>query len=68
MSELSLQVFEFFFPLSDCVVMMNNATCVILNKVKNLMHSIRYTTQILRLTPQNDIATQPLRGRIGGVR
>ena len=35
-----------------------NATCVILNKVKNLMHSIRYTTQILRLTPQNDITTQ----------
>ena len=39
-----------------------NATCVILNKVKNLMHSIRYTTQILRLTPQNDITTQPLTG------
>src|SRR5882672_10123492 len=28
-----------------------NSTFVILNKVKNLMHSIRYTTQILRLTP-----------------
>ena len=39
-----------------------NATCVILNKVKNLMHSIRYTTQILRLTPQNDITTQSLKG------
>jgi hypothetical protein len=39
-----------------------NATCVILNKVKNLMHSIRYTTQILRLTPQNDIAIQSLAG------
>jgi hypothetical protein len=40
-----------------------NATCVILNKVKNLMHSIRYTTQILRLTPQNDITTQSLEGK-----
>jgi hypothetical protein len=39
-----------------------NSTFVILNKVKNLMHSIRYTTQILRLTPQNDITTQSLKG------
>jgi hypothetical protein len=39
-----------------------NSTFVILNKVKNLMHSIRYTTQILRLTPQNDITTQSLTG------
>ena len=39
-----------------------NAVFVILNEVKNLMHSIRYTTQILRLTPQNDIATQSLKG------
>jgi hypothetical protein len=35
-----------------------NAAFVILNEVKNLMDSIRYTTQILRLPPQNDIATQ----------
>ena len=42
-----------------------NATCVILNKVKNLMHSLRYTTQILRLTPhQNDIRTQSLEGEV----
>jgi NitT/TauT family transport system substrate-binding protein len=26
------------------------------------MHSLRYTTQILRLTPQNDITTQSLKG------
>ena len=39
-----------------------NAAFVILNEVKNLMHSIRYTTQILRLTPQNDITTQSLTG------
>jgi hypothetical protein len=35
--------------------------------VKNLMHSIPYTTQILRLTPQNDIATQSLREWNGGM-
>jgi hypothetical protein len=35
-----------------------NAAFVILNEVKNLMDSIRYTTQILRLPPQNDITTQ----------
>ena len=35
-----------------------NATYVILNKVKNLMYSILSATQILRLRPQNDIATQ----------
>jgi len=39
-----------------------NAALVILNKVKNLMHSIRYTKQILRLPPQNDITTQSLAG------
>ena len=42
-----------------------NAVFVILNEVKNLMHSMRYTTQILRLTPQNDIATQSLEGEDG---
>src|SRR4029077_14918466 len=31
-----------------------NAVFVILNEVKNLMDSIRYTTQILRLPPQNE--------------
>ena len=53
-------------PLRDCVAMMKTAKCVILNKVKNLMHSIRYTTQILRLTPQNDITTQSLTGEDQG--
>ena len=32
-------------------------------QVKNLMHSIRYTTQILRLTPQNDITVSDGRGK-----
>ena len=41
-----------------------NAVFVILNEVKNLMHSISYTTQILRLTPQNDIATQSPMGEV----
>jgi hypothetical protein len=61
-SELSLQVFEFFFPLERLCRNDENAAFVILNEVKNLMHSIRYTAQILRLPPQNDIATQPLTG------
>src|SRR4030095_11261805 len=43
-----------------------NAAFVILNEVKNLMDSIRYTTQILRLPPQNDITTQSLKGEEAG--
>ena len=35
---------------------------VILNEVKNLIESSSYKTEILRLTPQNDITTQSLRG------
>jgi len=31
---------------------------VILNEVKNLVESIGWKTEILRLTPQNDITTQ----------
>jgi len=36
------------------------------NSVKNLIESKSYKTEILRLTPQNDIATQALRG-VGGL-
>jgi hypothetical protein len=36
---------------------------VILNEVKNLVESMGWKTEILRLMPQNDIATQSLRGR-----
>jgi hypothetical protein len=32
------------------------------NSVKNLRQSISFKTEILRLTPQNDFATQPPRG------
>jgi hypothetical protein len=32
------------------------------NSVKNLIKSTRQTREILRLKPQNDIATQPPRG------
>ena len=39
---------------------------VILNEVKNLVESMGWKTEILRLMPQNDIATQSLRGE-GGV-
>ena len=35
---------------------------VILNEVKNLVESMGWKTEILRLMPQNDIATQSLRG------
>ena len=38
---------------------------VILNEVKNLVESMGWKTGILRLMPQNDIATQSLKG--GGV-
>ena len=41
-----------------------NATYVILNEVKNLMYSILSTAQILRLKPQNDIATPSPTGKI----
>jgi hypothetical protein len=34
---------------------------VILNEVKNLIDSANYKTEILRLAPQNDIATQSAR-------
>jgi hypothetical protein len=39
-----------------------NAMLVILNEVKNLIESIGWKTEILRLMPQNDITTQSHRG------
>jgi len=39
------------------------AIFVILNEVKNLIESTSQKTEILRLTPQNDITTQSLDGR-----
>jgi hypothetical protein len=46
----------------------NEANClfVILNEVKNLKESISWKPEILRLTPQNDIATQSLVAEGGG--
>jgi hypothetical protein len=35
---------------------------VILNEVKNLVESMGWKTEILRLMPQNDITTQSLDG------
>ena len=35
---------------------------VILNEVKNLVESMGWKTEILRLMPQNDITTQSLAG------
>ena len=39
-----------------------DAMFVILNEVKNLIESISYRAEILRLAPQNDITTQSIRG------
>jgi hypothetical protein len=33
---------------------------VILSKAKNLIDSVTYTLEILRLTPQNEVVGQPL--------
>ena len=54
----------FAFPLSLQRLCRNggNTMFVILNEVKNLIKSSSYKTEILRLTPQNDIVTQPHRG------
>ncbi|HJX60190.1 MAG TPA: hypothetical protein VJ462_02775 [Thermodesulfobacteriota bacterium] len=42
---------------------------VILNEVKNLVESMGWKTEILRLMPQNDIATQSQReGGEGGIK
>ena len=41
---------------------------VILNEVKNHVESMGWKTEILRLTPQNDITTQSLsKGGVGGI-
>ena len=40
-------LFSVSSALGDCVAIIENAVFVILNEVKNLMHSVRYTTQIL---------------------
>ncbi len=54
--------FRSSFSRGDCVAIDENAASVILNEVKNLMHSMHDRTQILRLTPQNDITTQSREG------
>jgi hypothetical protein len=42
----------------DCVPIALKCKFVILNEVKNLIRSMCCKTEILRLGPQNDIATQ----------
>jgi len=39
---------------------------VILSKAKNLIFSGTYTFEILRLTPQNDVVGQALKGQLSG--
>jgi len=46
--------------LGGCVAIALKWNIVILNEVKNLIESMPYKTEILRLKPQNDIVTQPL--------
>jgi hypothetical protein len=49
-------------PSRGCVVIGGKAMLVILNEVKNLVESIGWKTEILRLMPQNDITTQSPKG------
>jgi hypothetical protein len=54
------------FPLRDCVAMGEPAMVVILSEAKNLIISTESTIEVLRLAPQNDIATQALKGKKSG--
>ena len=40
------------------------ASLVVLSEAKNLMDSSTYTSEILRLTPQNDAVGKPLDGAL----
>ena len=53
-------------PLRDCVVMIKNPIDVMLSAAKHLAFSVRYEDEILRLSPQDDIATQSLTGEDKG--
>ncbi len=52
-------------PTRDCVAIGKMSCFVILNEVKNLMISNESIIEILRLSPQNDIPTQPPRAEGG---
>jgi len=54
--------YNWILPLGGCVVITLKCKFVILNEVKNLIRSMCCKTEILRLGPQNDIATQSLEG------
>ncbi len=49
-------------PRRDCVATRKNPVAVMLSAVKHLAFSVTYEDEILRLSPQDDIATQPRRG------
>jgi hypothetical protein len=53
--------------LGGCVIIALECKFVILNEVKNLIRSMCYKTEILRLGPQNDIAKQSLDRGIHGL-
>ena len=54
-------------PIRDCVAMAQNLTRVILNEVKNLDLSIGSERRDPSATPQDDIATQSLKGGRNGI-
>ena len=49
-----------YLRLRGCPTTLWMAVFVILSEAKNLMDSSTYTSEILRLTPQNDVVGQPL--------
>ena len=59
-----------FPPPRDCVAARQNPIAVMLSKAKHLAFSVAYEDEILRLSPQDDIATQSPRAgedEVGGL-
>ena len=54
------------FPLRDCVAMRKSHECHSEPQAKNLAFPATYKGEILRLSPQDDIATQSVTGKDKG--
>jgi hypothetical protein len=63
-SKLAFSTPTLALPLRRLCRNQENALFVILNEVKNLIISTESTGEILRLWPQNDIATHSLKGEV----
>ena len=50
------------FPVGDSVAIRKNPSCVMLSGAKHLVFSVTREDEILRLSPQDDIATQSPQG------